>query len=369
MPQVTQPQSSYWCWAACLSKMINGLNSPTQIGNKQCDIVSYYKHQKYHKNVHQPKMNDSCCGKSGHQSPGCNIALDETDLASVFTKGGFDTYEVLSLSDLEDFDNVKKTLKRKQAPIVLKTKTGNFSHMILINGYGERDGCKYILPSDPIAAKGEKYVEFDYFKSSVSIEKAWETEVLACNLHKDKKLNDSIALIQKFIDSKIKPITQESKLLDPWNFLTSPNLPNIANYILTGNTKEISAQWMIENLTRDFDTENILTCNPYVLRDTVLLGEINFISEEELNSGSYALREKGNNQAYFDQYATRVQIKKKEEEILVKPISYPKNYLINEGWQTYEEFRAMLYNPINPKIQFFKNTEFRPFEKEAVLSN
>ena len=83
--------------------------------------------------------------------------------------------------------------------------------------------------------------------------------------------------------------------------------------------------------------------------------------------GSFKLRK--NNQAYFDKYATRIQIKKENGELLVKPISWPKNYKLNPDWQPYEEFHRMLHNPMNPKIQFFALDNPRlSSKKEAVFA-
>ena len=213
----------------------------------------------------------------------------------------------------------------------------------------------------------EKYMEFQYFKGHVTIEKAWKTRVKISNLAVDNKLKNSEKLVQRFIDSILKPITKKGALLDSWNYLTYLKLPEIAHYIVNGNSEEFTPELLIEKLEKDFMAETVGECRPYVLRDTVLLGEINFISEDDLNSGNFKLRK--NNQAYFDKYATRIQIKKENGELLVKPISWPKNYKLNPDWQPYEEFHRMLHNPMNPKIQFFALDNPRlSSKKEAVFA-
>ena len=350
---MTQPINSYWCWAACLSKMIQGLNSYSFIGKKQCEIVGYYK-------MHKPLFdipsfnNRDCCSRTTTISKGCNIGLNENDLETVFTRGGFNATEIIQLSTLSNFSSVKNLLIDNQSPIIIKTEKNRNAHMILITGYGESGSCQYVLAGDPAGNIGEEYVEFNEFLSATKIIRAWTSEVQKFNLKPDKILKSSITVIEKFIRDNRKKFKKESMSI-PLNYLSHHNQSYIGFNIFRKDIDKNDLKDFIENLEEDFSTDKEETCRERIFRNLVRHRETNIITEKKLDNGDFKLRDF--NICLFKDYATRIQIKKEFGNILVRPLAFPKNYILKEGWQSYSSFIAELKQPANPKISYFASED------------
>ena len=82
------------------------------------------------------------------------------DIPIFFGRAGFKT-TLIDKSIFERFENVVQLLNNYESPIILRTME-EYSHMLIITGYGTSLGCNYILISNTDGS-GENYVNFDYF--------------------------------------------------------------------------------------------------------------------------------------------------------------------------------------------------------------
>ncbi|AOW19535.1 hypothetical protein [Urechidicola croceus] len=366
LKHVSQPDYSYWCWAACLSKMIYGLKSNSNIGSKQCELVGSYKEYKSLNNWNNHLCTD-CCSSSNNIPSGCNIGLRENDLSDLFSQGGFNAQEI-ALNNLSSFDYIKSILISHQSPIVIKLNNNGNSHMNLINGFGEFNNCQYILLSDPLKNIGETYIEFSHFTYGINKEKVWKTALNSHNLVKDKLLESSIEFIEKFIEEHIAN-SEDQSLKKIWNYLGHRDPSFIAQGILEISNKREDIGYKEEfliKLKRDFNEKFLEgNCEQKINKDLVVYTDVNFIHENQLNIENKYKILRGDAQSYIEDYATRINVEIRDEEIWVKPISFPKDYILKSEWQNYYTFLSALHK--NPKISYFK-TEKRlpPLEGMAI---
>ena len=367
---VAQPQKSNWCWASCLSQMIKGLNSPTSIGKTQCELVGEYKNYKEDTLNYNPgsvfPLGICCDSDINHVPNGCNIALSENDLLDVHTFGGFKTNKI-EVCDLFNFTFVIEKLKRNQSPIVLKINKSGVGHINLISGYGKKDGCEYILVSDPLNFIGEVYTEFSEF-CKMDIDKAWSTEVMQNNLKKDSTLKASLNFVQNFIDLHVGK-SESIELKNPWNYLAHKNPEFIAKNIdkaSSGYTVNSQIQEFKQQLQNDFssklkfDNETIdFTCEIKINKDLTVFTDINYINEKDLfsldNDKIKARMHDNNAISYIKDYATKVKIKIVKGERYYLPEVFPNNYTFKKKWYTKTDFIQNLNT--QPTVTYFFETE------------
>lgn len=183
LTHVIQPKRSSWCWAACLEKMIIGLQSRSEIGTKSCELVSFYS--AYKKGI--APTGKYCCNSECSCN---NIGIKPEHVEFVFDKAGFTTKKI---KPLLTYEKIVEKLTSNQSPLVINTNIDK-PHMELIIGFGSFDNCKYLLISDP-----SKYSDIHYTRmAECGINRQismWETKLknntknLVTNIHKTKIIN------------------------------------------------------------------------------------------------------------------------------------------------------------------------------------
>lgn len=392
---IPQPKNSYWCWAACLSQIIIGLNTSSKLGKKQCELVSAYKLNYKEASISNPDELQICCGSGKNIPSGCNIPLKKEDLKSVYDECGLLASELVDLTQLQNFSFIKLTLRTFQAPIVLNVDKDGRAHMNLITGYGEKNHCKYVLVTDPLKHIGESYIEFNDFVNSISINNAWTIHLRDNNLKPDEALHKSLDFVESFLKNNysriIKNINENDinpeVILNKWNYLSTDDSPLVARIIneASKNIKDFGSDlifdkklkqlfFLIDKGSFNKNKDDLAKCHPYYNKDFLNLIDINYIEEETLNEGmrsnnTLSLIERideGNAFTVIYDYATKLQLKSINSEILVKPINYPKNYSLETDWKRYGDFLNELAK--NPKVQFFENDEIRPINGGGQLA-
>ncbi|GEM_PF-5473992 len=374
-----QPESSYWCWAACLSKMVIGLKSPSTFGRTQCEIVSQYRSNF----IDNSRFN--CCTKDNTIPIGCDLPLKETDLVEVYDRSGFDTEEI-QIFNLDNFEYIKTTLKKCQSPIVLKIRIDRSAHMNLITGYGEKGDCKYILVTDPQNSIGETYYKINEFRRKINVESAWATKVKDNNLDEDKALQRSLNFIDEFIekfqdsiyDFSRDSIIDRTLLLDPWSYLSYKDpsiLAQLINDLLNKKSynDDTELKEVFKLIIDNIQTKNIKNnlqktfCWPYINKTIFRLKDLNYIDEnllgnkidnEGINLSVFNRIKRGNAFTVLKNYAITIQLELKENIIYVKPVKFPFNYSINTEWQNYNDFMTSLVSL--PTIEYFAEDRTRP---------
>nr|WP_321222369.1 hypothetical protein [uncultured Psychroserpens sp.] len=388
---VSQPNYSYWCWAACLEQMIKGLKANSKIGTTQCELASTYKDIKEVDltsrlligNINDYKSN-KCCNVAGEMPIGCDVSLQTNDLKSIFSFSGFNAEEIENITTLNNFDFIKQTLINNQSPIVIKTIKNGYAHMNLISGFGNLNNCKYLLISDPLESIGETYQNFDGLITPSNIERAWTTKLNIDNLKTDTYIEKSLEIVTNFIikyKAQIENFTSKKALNDnvlgnPWKYLANNDPLYIAQSIKTfmENDKRdmyYEVTLFFEKLTQDNEMKNLSSCENEINKDLVVYTDINFINESFLKDSMQKGVDrhladkinKGNALSYIKEYATSIEIKIEDEIIKVKPVRYPKNYKIKDEWTTYSSFISQL--SINPKIAYF-NEDLRPRPSQQI---
>lgn len=375
----SQPESSYWCWAACLSQMIIGLKAPSNFGRTQCELVTEYRSKFI------DFKNHSCCANDNSIPKGCDLPLKENDLEKVYDESGFITKEI-SVHNLNSYDFIKTTLIDCQSPIVLKVRVdGSNAHMNLITGYGEKNGCKYVLITDPQKTVGESYYKMDEFIKKISVDRAWTTEVRDENLKPDQLLEASLNLIEQFISKYEEDIfaiarTKElniDALMDKWSYLSYKNPAYLAQLINELLNKEIRDESklleVLELLSNDNEQRKETSCWTYINKDFYELRDLNYIDEARLSMGVTDKDEtvlsrinKGNAFSKIKDYAITIEIRIIENTIQVKPVRFPMNYKLDAKWQSYNDFNLSLIHL--PKIEYFTEDRNRPTGKEGMLA-
>ncbi|MFD2914844.1 hypothetical protein [Psychroserpens luteus] len=393
---VSQPSYSYWCWAACLEQMIKGLNAKSKIGTKQCELASTYKDIKENHpidslligNINNYKSSN-CCSASNKIPNGCNIALEENDLKSIFGFSGFNATEIKDCNSLKDFGFIKQTLIDNQSPIVLKVRKNGKAHMNIISGYGKLNGCEYLLISDPLESIGETYQEFSGLINPREIDRVWITKLGVENLEHDAYLEKSLEIVNDFINKFLTNIEhyssekglENSALSNPWKYLANKDPLYVAQSIkeFMSNEKltiDFELFNFFDELTYDSDVKNLSSCEQEINKDLVVYTDINFINQsfldestqKDINTRLINKINKGNALSYIKDFATSIEIKVDDDTIMVKPINYPKDYEIKNEWTTYEVFKNQI--SINPKIVYFnEDLNTRPSQKIKLSIN
>ncbi len=338
LTHLKQPKNSSWCWAYCLEKMINGLGSNSEIGTKICELVSYYKSYK----EGTPHANKKCCD-SGNNC--INIGLKTDHLEEIFDKAGF-TASIVDKSILNSYEDIVNNIMTNQSPLVLKTKR-NTAHMELIIGFGELNGCQYLLISDPTNYSDVQYLSFQELNLKAEI--IWETELKDIektdlhNIEKDQLIEANYSTIQDYIENNIDKINSiDPALTDPWILM---NMPFDKSLIKIKDQSDI-----LSFMSYKFNERNDYMCHPI----NRCSRPIRAITNGRIILNRAGCLNKKRNEIIFESYATIVKFKKKNNGLYVKPVSFPKDYNLEKKWQTYHQFYNTLKKD-NPKIKAFED--------------
>ncbi|WP_299184578.1 papain-like cysteine protease family protein [uncultured Aquimarina sp.] len=172
-----------WCWAACFQWIIDFLDYESEIGSTQEHLALYYHNT--HNNINHEGQDYSLTY--------INRPIKLTDIPKLIGDiFGFDCNETdfitisnnraqlsLMTNQMLDYQFVKSTLNNNNFPIILAISTGNApNHIVLITGYGIKDGCEYILISNPNNREQEEFwVDEKYVSKIMSrIKKIWITK-------------------------------------------------------------------------------------------------------------------------------------------------------------------------------------------------
>lgn len=388
-----QPYQSNWCWAACLSSLIDGLNTSYQIGNKQCNLASYYR--EYSRNPQaKVQVYNNCCSNLHNTSSECNKGIHDNHISEVYNHSGIIARED-NAKNIYNYNWVKQTLINQQAPILIKYSSGGQDHASLITGFGEIDDCKYYLLSNPEYRRADTYIRTDII-ANYSISKIWVLEKLSQNKpEKDKEIyvrfEDAIRYVEEL---KLNKSFIDDVLLDPRNYLGHKH-PAMINRILKDNNKRLDNQF-INNLAADFrkqnqfeDCQRKITKTPedsaniigLSLDDVInptdetmsLLTDNNFDCRIFIEEYTIELEVFVDNSAYEEflfrarqaaynsgQIGTSASFNDgpSEESIRVLPISYPQNYNLNKEPHPVNIFRQNLRTL--PKARYFEEEHSSP---------
>ena len=338
---VLQPENSNWCWASCLEKMIKMFNSEYKIGPEDFQLMSYYV------SLLNGTQNTNHC-RAFDTSNGCDKPLKDEHVEHIFNQCGFTIFQDNDI--INEFDKIVETLKTTQLPIILKTKYPDKSHMELILGYGERNGCKYVLISDPAKGSDISYTPLNKYlnQRDREIKKVWETgyiggrEVPNDNLKKDEILESNFNFFENLIKENIDYIDKNNiELLNPWSYIEAAFDTKVDNEI---NNKDIISilTSKIENNIPKRRCKNISRCSAPV-------GAINGRVYDRSNC-NYK-REKF---LYLPNYLTYIELKTEKDQLLTKTISSPPSYnLKNDEWIPFHIFYENLKQQTKiPKIFF-----------------
>lgn len=308
-----QPNNSNWCWSSCLESIISGTNTNSKIGKEKHEIVFSYKlylKENEIETFNSENLNLKKCNKNPKENK-CNLTIDDNHIKPLFEMAGLEIQELKSLEELNNYILIVEKLKKNKGPILLRIFKEELSHMIMIKGYGNSEGCNYLLISDPDEGIKEKYIShLNLINSSIyNIRKAWYVITQSSNnLEKDliieQKYNEAYKYVQYL--KTLKNTSFPKKILNPWFYVSDEyNLKNL-------------------NTCMDFKRELVTNIN------------IKYINYLDLISYNYKLNE--DTYSYFNEIKTKVKVKKKNNSIYIKPVFYPRNYTFNNEWQTYEEF-------------------------------
>jgi len=369
MDHVIQLKNSYWCWAACLSKIINGICSSSRIGENQCDLATFYSTnftQIINNNViYRTDINMSsiitqidapCCSKGKITSNKCNVPLHDKDLKALSDYIGLKCDIIRDLSILKEYTIIRKKLIDNDAPIILKTKLrSGRSHMMLITGFGKSSECEYVLVSDPLRASSQ-YTLLSYFLSENEILNAWEVKLKTSNnnsnLKEDEMLIKNFNLVQKFmidnkevmdddIDFTKEVLILSDKILEPFS----------KRVILNKMNNEIDINKIIDTIDNQ---DELPICNNFKKRIKIRrIGNVLSV-EKGFNFRDRSLSINRVTEEYFEEFATTILVKRKKGRIMVKPSTFPLNYNLKNEWQEYNSFCKELYK--QPKIEYFNTT-------------
>ncbi|RMB57388.1 hypothetical protein EAX61_11620 [Dokdonia sinensis] len=356
MDHQAQPLNSYWCWAACLSKMIKGLNSSSQIGTAQCEIVSHYIHSF---NSHNLITDDNyCCSEDGAMRTPCNIPIAQDHLCDVFRNGGFETEEINDLEIFNNYETIVSILKTFNAPIILKTRLFQQAHMILITGFGSRNHCDYLQVGNPVD-NNEKYMLYENFLANIHIDNAWTAKVISEeNLEQDKILVDKYKFIKESLDFiQTQKNIENPQYRNPWYYLTHLNAFSTLKYYRESNNKD-AALFELE-LQNDFEINTnssipIDNCEPYVYRHwPVNFMSISQFSERVINDTDSEVIILDEKTVKIKDYGLTLTYDEQLDTDLVTVISGPLNYGFEKEAIQYTTFISRL--EALPKLTAFKD--------------
>lgn len=251
-----QPYLSNWCWAACLSTIIDGLNTETNIGKKQCNLASFYRQYRANTQINATSYSE-CCPFSQNISDECNQAIADSHISDIYSHSGIEA----SLEDenyINDYQWVKNTLINNQAPILVKYTVNGQGHANLVTGYGEINNCQYLLLSDPQYEYSDEYKLISIVKL-LEIEKIWALKKLKKNkLEKDFEIYDRFDKALKYtksLNKKNLDVNTAKELKNPLNYLGYKN-PAIIDSLLENTVKsEIFEGLNLRNLVNDFKAQ------------------------------------------------------------------------------------------------------------------
>jgi len=334
LTHVTQPKNSHWCWAANLEKMINGLNSNSEIGTEDHELVSYYRCF-----LDSTENEESCI----EESEKClNIALKEEHLELIFDKAGFDV-DLIEPSILMNYESIVTILNDCQSPIVLKTKYQT-SHMELIIGYGKIGNCEYILISDPAKLSDINYRLLSSIDFS-RVDKVWKTTLeTENNLGKDLIIEKNYSRINKLITERpVEFSDMNLSLTTPWTFM---NIETIKKLDKVENQEDLFSYFALcidESSPQD-------SCQPYINRCLKNIVSITN-SDEIFNRSSCVVKNK--NTIVLKDYGVVLKVKNEGPNLLAKPISFPNDYSLEKQWKPYNQIVKTLYSTAD-KLKAFE---------------
>ncbi len=346
LDHVMQPDYSYWCWAACLSKMINGLNSDSHIGKDQCHLASYYASY-----LNQSERNlIYCC--DDRNSSNCDQPLEKNHLVETFNLGGFSTKE-LEIDVLNNFFILVELIRSSKSPIVLNMQDNGQSHMVLLSGYGQMKECQYVLLSNPLY-EAERYITFESFKNNYEINNVWSTSLVYDSIDTDKKIAERIMKIDHLLNRipvNIKRNFPNYFFENKFYFTNNSRLQMLENYV---NNKIPD---LLVELKKDRSPDDDLTyCEPIVPRNWP-------INELNLNRFRYAVKEKTGseiiamsaNEIIVKDYAIKIKWEEHDEEFYFNILSGPKDYTLNKAKSlSINELCTKLVTL--PKLTYFKKS-------------
>ncbi|MDH7444478.1 papain-like cysteine protease family protein [Aquimarina sp. 2201CG14-23] len=361
----SQPPKSQWCWAACLSQMIKGLDASSSIGKEMCDLVQHYG-QYYEFNRRTLRSNEKCCGLD--TSKKCDsLSIQTEHIKEVFLKGGFECDTVNNYLDkLKSYEFIRKTLIDNDSPIILKTNNGSGPHLEMISGFGKKNNTEYVFISNPLKEYKEKYYPIDCFYSNYKnkIKEMWVSK-LKSNENHSKNLNPDKDLIEVHNTINKIIVKEKNENNENWNQnFDNPFLFLKAYSLLkTPITLDQDPNTEIKNrkdiIFNSVQTDTIEDCSNSILEMWQLggltsssVGEITVLTEKIINN-DYDFNIIPNDQIYLDNYAITLRKRIKNEKIQLKPISFPSDYQIESKWVSPEELNLRLES-LN-KIKSFKN--------------
>ncbi|RNC86757.1 MAG: hypothetical protein ED556_04875 [Winogradskyella sp.] len=400
-----QPFKSNWCWAACLSNMIEGLNSKSVIGNTQCNLVSYYR--KYQNNPYSiNQVYNGCCTGGNSISHQCNIGIETNDIKIIYGKGGFILEEVEDLNTILNYNWVKFTLIKNQAPILLKIIRERGYHASLITGFGEVGGCKYLLFSDPSETTGEIYQNMRVIEDNINdISQAWTTSVKDnFNLIEDKEIKTRYEKAIEFI-AKIDG-GFDIELSNPLNYIGHKH-PAFIDRLLNSENRAAIINKEGEQLVKDFREQKYAgNCQPEVPIRSNISGDIVNLKFNDLDNPTdeiLHLIKEFDARSYLKEYAIEIQIFTQSmlvensfkiydqllntielktdskplasrdelqeddgDSIYVLPTSFPENYQLDYNIYKLKKFKDLLFSL--PKATFFiEKDRDKPLPEEPIL--
>jgi len=351
-----QLENSNWCWAACLSKILIGFKISTQIGNKQCNIVSHYLRNYLHKTETKTNL---CC-KSSKIKNNCNTALAEEHLAMVFGDFGVKCTPIKPTEKhkLRDYNFISETINQTKAPIILQIGLGHASHLVLLSGYGHIGKCKYVLVGDPLKG-AEFYKNIENYTEYEEISNIWTCHfqkdiTRKISLVKDQLMFNNIMLFSNYMNTILKSNTNLKKESFNnnvfWMFQENTLLELLNNYNISYAPDRLNQKCEV------FQDSCFLTVPregfPNCLKPIIPFKTLNIdLSDKD----KIDLTKDDSDEIYFTNYATlakkRKNKKTKEEEL--KAIQFPSNYNLKKNeWLEEKAFMHKLKQ--NDEIKYFK---------------
>jgi hypothetical protein len=385
-----QPYLSNWCWAACLSSIIDGLVTTTSIGNKQCNLASFYKRYRKNNNINV-NYYDDCCPQLHNTSNECNKGIQDTHIEDVYKHSGL-LATPYDNKLIKSYTWVKDILKEKQAPILVKYRENGQAHASLIIGYGEINSCRYLLLSDPNNSTAEEYKLMKMI-INLSIEKIWVLEKINnIQLKKDEEIYQRYAKAVQYVESlKSNNInkTLYKELSNPLDYL-GYKYPALIDDLFNNINNSINLQHITQNkLVQDFRSQKVdSACQRKIVKKPEDQGNIIGLSLNDLDNPTDEIIEflkdnKFDCKIYIKEYAIEVNAyldkgsiynsayrqrnssinqevdfsfhhyNDNQGVIMLLPIHIPENYNLNRNPQSLEDFKLSLTNL--PKAEFFSS--------------
>ncbi len=351
----SQPDLSNWCWAACISKLIQGFRITTNIENNQCSIAGYYL-KTYHKS--NGKSISKCC-HDGTINETCNLGLLEKDLESVFSDFGIRCDRIPSnklVSSLSNYDFVVENINNSKFPILVQIEKPNGTHLIMLSGYGYYKKCKYVLIGDPLRG-AEYYQLLKNFINNEKILKAWTCSLDLSTfdhttLIKDDVLHNYLSLATIQINRLLGDLTKRKQddlipHTNPIGLLQNEFVPNFVQEFKTNTdlTVDRSILNTLKNISK-FSNE----CYPEIPRNSFTLLPI----IENVNELRAGFRLPSEEYEYFEDYATHAEKRTDSNGgEKLRALSFPQNYhLSKESFLSRNEFMRQLQK--NKMITYFQ---------------